>query len=322
MSPDLSLREFRYFIAVYQTRSFSAAARKLQMSQPPLSQAIATLERRLDVRLFERTSREVRPTLAADALFPEAEFIVRRAAETPALVSRLVREGNQRPLVRVGAVSSTFAAFLSALIPHMSSVSMTVSDFSSSQAIEELSAGRLDLALVRDSDLEAEQIVLVEEQLFVAVPEHHALADLDECRITDIANDPLIVFDRAMAPIAFDAIAACFRLSEVPMNPVAHVHSEQAALGLVAADLGVTFVPETLTSLPRNGVTFLRLRDSPVTYPLRALVEPGDPLHLLPLVRDTSQRALSDLRMPMSSEPSPPKEGNLPNGVHTLVIAG
>lgn len=306
MNPDLSLREFRYFIAVYQTRSFSAAARKLQMSQPPLSQAIASLERRLGVKLFERTSREVRPTLAADALFPEAEFICRRVAETPALVSRLMRDGNQGPLVRVGAVSSTFAAFLSALIRHMSSVSLTVTDFSSSQAIEELSAGRLDLALVRDANLEAEQIVLVEERLFVAVPKQHNFAEMDACRITDIAHDPLIVFDRAMAPIAFDTIAACFRLSEIPMNPIAHVHSEQAALGLVAAGMGVTIVPETLTSLPRNGVVFLRLRDSPVTYPLRALVEPGDPLQLLPVVHDASQRALRDLRLPTSPENGPP----------------
>lgn len=243
--------------------------------------------------------------MAADALFPEAEFICRRVDETPALVSRLMREGNQRPLVRVGAVSSTFAAFLTAFIRHMSSVSLTVTDLSSSQAIEELAAGRLDLALVRDVDLDAEQIVLVEEQLFVAVPEHHSLAELNECRITDIANDPLIVFDRDMAPIAFDAIAACFRLSDVPMNPVAHVHSEQATLGLVAAGMGVTIVPETLTSLPRNGVVFLRLRDSPVTYPLRALVESGDPLHLLPVVRDASQKALRDLRLPTSPNNGP-----------------
>lgn len=296
MSAEFTLRELRYFVAVHRERSFSAAARHLRMSQPPLSQAIRSLERSLDVTLFERTTREVRPTAAADVLLPEATFLLQRASETASRIRTARGDGHVDRAVHVGAVTSAFTAFLPRLIAELTHMHFSVVDIPSSSILEEIRDGRLDLGLTRDVPQgDARHRQLAEERLFVAIPTEHRLKDRSTCTIAEIVDESLIAFDRARAPLAFDSIAACFRTVGATMRPVAHISSEQAALGLVRAQLGIALVPEILTPVPWEGVHFVALADSPVTYPLRMVVAPGDPLGLLDPVESAARRALSAL---------------------------
>src|SRR6478735_7618276 len=83
--PLIELRLWRQFIAVADELHFGRAALRLHMTQPPLTQAIANLERLLGVRLFERTKRSVELTPAGQALLPEARELVARALTLPAM---------------------------------------------------------------------------------------------------------------------------------------------------------------------------------------------------------------------------------------------
>jgi DNA-binding transcriptional LysR family regulator len=84
----MELRQLRYFVAVAEAGSFSAAATVLHMSQPPLSLAIAHLERELGVTLFVRTSKGVRITGAGSQLLESAHQIL---DDVSALTDRLAR---------------------------------------------------------------------------------------------------------------------------------------------------------------------------------------------------------------------------------------
>jgi DNA-binding transcriptional LysR family regulator len=307
MSNEPTLRELRYFVTVYQERSFSGAARALYMTQPPLSQAIASLERTLGVTLFERSTRELRPTAAAEALLPDAIQLLQRAAELPARVRSARAAAGGLPTIRIGAVSSLFTAYLPGLLPELTEIHPSVSDLASSQALADLHEGRLDVTLTREAlgDPEHEQLLL-EERFFIAVPSGHRFAGQGPRAVEELRDEPLILYDRSMAPFAFDAIAACFRDAGVPLRPTAHIRSEQAALGLVRAGLGISLVPELLTAATWDGVEFLPLRDTSRTTPLWCAVASGDPFALLPRFRRASDRALNALDIPVATTTDSP----------------
>jgi hypothetical protein len=83
-TPLIELRLWRQFLAVAEELHFGRAAQRLNMTQPPLTQAIAQLEVLLGLRLFDRTKRSVQLTAAGAALVPEARDLLARAQALPA----------------------------------------------------------------------------------------------------------------------------------------------------------------------------------------------------------------------------------------------
>ncbi|MDH2427485.1 LysR family transcriptional regulator [Sphaerisporangium sp. TRM90804] len=99
MESELGLRDVRCFVCVARVLSFSRAAAELGMSQPAVSQAVGRLERASGVRLFERTSREVRLSTAGKGLLARAEALLEAAASFSAEAARLAI--SPRPVIRL-----------------------------------------------------------------------------------------------------------------------------------------------------------------------------------------------------------------------------
>jgi DNA-binding transcriptional LysR family regulator len=107
---EVELREFRYFIAVAEELNFTRAAARLGLAQPPLSAAIGKLERKLGVRLLERTSRRVALTPAGAVLLEQGRIAVeaagaamdrtRRAGTQPGRLTVAIKPGTGTDLVR------------------------------------------------------------------------------------------------------------------------------------------------------------------------------------------------------------------------------
>jgi DNA-binding transcriptional LysR family regulator len=95
VSPGPPLRDIGCFTSVARQLSFSRAAAELGMSQPAVSQAVARLERSLGLRLFDRTSREVRLTDAGKVLLPHAEALLEQVAAFAAEAGRLAVPAGQ-----------------------------------------------------------------------------------------------------------------------------------------------------------------------------------------------------------------------------------
>ena len=280
---EISLKQLRCFVAVYTERSFTRAAKRLGLAQSPVSQAVAALEAQLGVALFERGGRDVLPTPAADALYPEAVEIRRRAEGLLHLVSS-ASEARASRVLRIGSVSSLFSSALPALVRSttLGPYTVNVVDGSTADLTRAVDDGDLDVALLRDLSPDSDRhVVAFRERLVVAVATDHPLADQDIVSPDELRDHPLVLFDRGRAPLAFDLTAGAFLRSGSPLRIASRVTSEQAMLGLVSSGLGVALVPQSLAIRPWPGVAFRELRGAEHSYPLAVRVTAGDPLGLL-----------------------------------------
>ena len=108
--PVIELRLWRQFAAVAEDLHFGRAARRLHMTQPPLTQAIAHLERLLEVRLFERSKRSVQLTAAGEALLPQVRELLARAQSLPSQARAAA--GGELGRLRIAFVSTVGFALL------------------------------------------------------------------------------------------------------------------------------------------------------------------------------------------------------------------
>jgi DNA-binding transcriptional LysR family regulator len=148
----MEIRELRAFIAVADEGSFSAAARKLHVSQSALSQTIRSLERQLGVRLLERHSAGVAVTDAGGLLLREARALLAQHDRVLAAVAGQAGVGPATlrvgvPLELPGSVLPRGLADMGAAFPQTRA---EISHASSAAQLATLEAGDLDLALTRE----------------------------------------------------------------------------------------------------------------------------------------------------------------------------
>lgn len=255
----MELRHLRYFVAVADRLSFTAAAESLGVSQPPLSQQIRDLEREIGTPLFRRTSRRVALTEAGAVFLGHARAIlaqVRQAAEA----TRSVGEG-QTGVLHVGLTCSVLTGPLGGVIrafeARFPEVEVRLHQAPPEEQRAALHAGRIDLCLMRGppEDPELATVPAWSEPVGVALPAAHPLAARDSLVLRDLAGERYLSLRRADSHFANLLWAACLAEGFVPL--LAHeVVEAQALLSLVAAGLGLALVPEQVGRLAHPGVAY------------------------------------------------------------------
>jgi DNA-binding transcriptional LysR family regulator len=262
---DLRLvRRLGHFLAVAEEGHFGRAAKRLGLSQPPLTAQIQALEREAGVRLFDRTGRGVRLTRAGEALLPLARRLASQALEVEAL-ARELRAGRHAPIA-IACVTSALFDFLPPLVRGLQAAlpeaAIGVREMDTADAMDALRRGEVDLALLRgDRDAGPIRLLpLAQDHLCVALPEGHALlAGPDPLPLAALAEAPMLALPRAISPAYADAmIAACHEAGFAPRT-VREVGSAMAQLGFVSAGLGVALVSSGMARLRPPGVAFRML---------------------------------------------------------------
>jgi DNA-binding transcriptional LysR family regulator len=261
----VELRQLKYFIAVAEELSFSRAALRLHISQPPLSTQIMLLERELQTRLFDRTNRGVTLTAAGGVFQREMQAVLARL-EQGKVLTRHAGQGLAGSL-SIGFVSLAVYSFLPTALKQFGcrfpAVDVQLHELTTDAQIRELRAARLDLGLalgpMRESDLEFE--TLFEEELVLAAPEGHSLirtrGTLD---LRLAAQENFIVPPRTVAPGLYDLVISRCHESGFSPRITQHARQMQTVVSLVAAGMGVALVPSSVQSLKRVGVQYKRLR--------------------------------------------------------------
>jgi DNA-binding transcriptional LysR family regulator len=264
MSVNIELRQLRYFVTIAEELHFGRAAKRLHMTQPPLSQTILALENMLGAALFDRNRRGVALTAAGTALLPEARRLLAQAGELPGLVKRAAF-GETGKLVLAFVSSADYSVlppFLRAYRAAYPQVQITLQEATSDLQLEGLLAGRIDAGLLipplpDKAKAELDYLPVLNEPLILASP-----ADLPELRGKHEANLrslpplPLIIFPRAISPGLYDAILAVFRAAGITPAIEQEAIQMQTIVSLVSAGMGIALVPESVGNLRRPGVEY------------------------------------------------------------------
>lgn len=191
---DVELRELRYFIAVAEELSFTRAAARLGMAQPPLSAAIGKLERKLGASLLERTSRRVTLTPAGSVLLEQGRLALDGVA---AALERSRRTATQGDRLTVAVKPGAGTHLLKEIIRRCASdvriprVHLLFGHPGSPAAA--VRGGSADVAILRvpfDRHGLDTELLLTEPRVAV-LPADHRLAGRRELRRTDLAGEPM-----------------------------------------------------------------------------------------------------------------------------------
>ncbi len=270
----MELRHLRYFVAVAEELSFSRAAQRLHMAQPPLSMQIKQLEQNLGAQLFDRTGRGVRLTEAGRLFLGE----VRRIFIELEQASRMAREADHG---EVGRLSLGFIpAASNDLLPEVlrefrgrfHKVELFLHELMPDRAVQSLHDRQVDVSfLFLPCEDESVQFRIVSrEPLLVAMPESHPLASESVLEIRALAGEDFILPARYSTPSLYGKIVEICRQAGFTPNPVQkEVGLMQTVIGVVAGGMGVALVPASLRNLNRKGVIYKEVRDP------EAIVEMG-----------------------------------------------
>ncbi|KAB1663919.1 LysR family transcriptional regulator [Pseudoclavibacter sp. CFCC 13611] len=265
----MELRQLRYFVTVAEELHFGRAARRLHISQPPLSVQIQKLESELEVTLLRRSTRHVELTPAGTELASRLRPVLADLDECFVDLHEL--ENGQRGRLSVGFVSSANYTLLPAAVRQFRSrlprVALELRPLTSAEQIDGLYNGDIDLGIVRDTPPSATLAVteLLAERLVACVPSAHPFATRSQVRAAELLALPMITFPHSMMPGYVDQVRSLFGSAIGDLRVAQQVIHQETALSFVAAGGGFTVLPESVTHLQPASISAVPICEAPLT---------------------------------------------------------
>ena len=270
----MELRHLRYFIAVAEEGSFTKAAQRLFISQPPLTKQIQNLEEELGVTLFDRSTRNVHLTPAGKAFLPKAKTTIYESEEAIRAAKR-----SERGYGEVITIAFMSVVMLQELVPALSiaherspSTDFLFRQMRSDEQLEALINNVIDIGCV---DLGISEIAahiqtnhlvawpFFTDTLVVALPRGHRLAAASSLKLHDLKDETFAILERHLYPSHFDTvIAACGSQGFKPS--IAHYAKQiPEVLAYVAAGMAICIAPSVAAKSWSSLVRFIPLEEKP-----------------------------------------------------------
>ncbi len=265
---NVELRQLRYFVAVAEEMHFGHAARRLHMTQPPLSQAIQALEAQLGTPLFSRTRRSVALTAAGQTLLPEVQRLLQQVEGLASLAQSAAAGESGRlsiafvPMADYSVLPTALREFRMAL----PSVHLDLQEATTDIQIELLASGRIDIGFLLPPlpdklKADVDYLPLTSEPLLLALPEGTANTKT-RLSLKRCADLPLIIFPRRMSPAFHDQILACLRDAGLSPRIGQEAIQMQTIVSLVSAGMGFALVPQSVSNMKRPGVEYRTMQET------------------------------------------------------------
>jgi DNA-binding transcriptional LysR family regulator len=292
------------FITVADELNISRAAEKLNISQPPLSNQIKLLERELGAKLFDRKPR-LKLTQAGAAFLVEARVIqatLKQAANKTKLIHQSELNGKFGCLT-VGFTSSMANGILPQILRNFRDkypdVRLILSEENSDVQIQRLRDRATDIMFIYKTPIWTEttnlqEILLVPESLVVVLPAKHRLATKATISIADLQDEDLIMPDRQIVPGLFREINDLYLQSGLKPKIALEAVFMVTILGLVAGEIGISILPDSVQNLQRQGVIYRSIEGHTTAINQLSVVwREHDPSTILPHFLDVTRELLN-----------------------------
>lgn len=258
-----TLAQLRTFVTIAEYRHFGTAAAKLQISQPSLSQALASLEHGLGMQLIERSTRKVLVTPAGEGLLPYARatldaahgFVTAAAGANGELAGPLV----------IGIIPTVapylLPELLQAVKTELPTLKPRVIEDQTHRLLEQLRLGRVDVVVcaLPSEAVGVVDVPLYSEDFYLLVPPTHRLAGQDSASLADLGDDELLLLDEGHC-LRDQTLDACRRAHAPVRSSDTRAASLTTIIQCVAEDLGVTLLPESAISVETAGTDLTAVR--------------------------------------------------------------
>jgi DNA-binding transcriptional LysR family regulator len=262
-SVQIELRLWQQFVAVADHLHFGRAAQQLNMTQPPLTQAIAGLEARLGTRLFERTKRSVSLTPVGAGLLPGAKELLSMSWQ----LSKQARAAGLGEVgrLRIGFVSPLGLGPLPAWVREFRyaypGVKLELSEATGDVQLQMFERDEFDIGFVLHAPLLKQnhkaRLYLGQEPMMLALPQQHPLAmQKKPLKLEQVLTEPLVLFPRRNLPSVYDALRSLYEKHGQRLNVAQEAIQMQTIVNLVSAGLGIAWVPQSVQAFQRAGVVY------------------------------------------------------------------
>jgi DNA-binding transcriptional LysR family regulator len=257
----VELRQLRYFIAVAEELHFRRAAARLHISQPPISQQIRQLEQELGCRLLHRTRRRVELTAAGEAFLRDARALLAELDSAAETARRI--EAGQSGRLRISFVGSALLSIVPMAVQRFRAVrpdvEIVLRERSTMDQLRAVSDGLTDIGLIRPPIETVGRLrteLVLREPTVAALPVGHPLAELRRVPMRRLGAEPLVLFPRNQAPGFHDLLISSLAAAGTHTRVVQYAPEMITIIGLVAAGLGVSLAPASVSRLALDGVTY------------------------------------------------------------------
>jgi len=264
----MDVRQLNYFVAVAEERHLGRAAKRLSLSEPPLTRHIKALEQELGVRLFIRTPRGMTLTQGGESLLRDARgmfSLLDKAAEKARRAAR-----GQTGRLHVGLYGSGVFGVVPQVLARFRRAHPDVDlSFYYAQTPEQVTALRQGRVLIvferllpaNEPDIEVE--LVAREPLMVAMSETHPLAKRKWVDIKSLKGEKIILGSSPVA--AATAVDLCRRSGFEPQFAPSASDLVMASL-FACLDTGVALVPRSITYLGFPGIAYRPLKRDPAAF--------------------------------------------------------
>ena len=288
---DLDTRSLELLEAIAIDGTLTAAARRMHVSQPALSQRLTGLEARLGIQLFERRSRRLEPTRAGQRMLLAATAVLTelRAAGRDLEDLRSGRNGTVRFTTQCSTNYQWLPPIISAYSDRCPGVEIRIESVPGDEPIPALLADRVDVALVVKADRRSDGVVLhrlFDDEMVAVVPDCHPWANRRFVDAADFDDVHLIVFD-SYDQTRIPALALPLPLGSRPARITTMPVVTELVIEMVAAGQGVGLLPSWVAApyLSSHNLASISLSQRPDQRTWSCATRRGEqPAHIAALV--------------------------------------